>query len=301
MKKFVLDRLQRLGVVCAGTKLPMKIQNCLPSKTRMGTLLCVATLCVPVFAQEAVKSVAAEDGIKPAAKVLDSQQVDLGDRKITYNRIETPALKPQEIQEAAPEAAKEHVPTAEELAEIRRWESLRYEYLGGTATVFNGVGTEFRIWTPEGEAVALSSIGFNFLQSFWGFERDGVYYSTFFFAFGLSPEELAEAKRADPEWAAQFGQFPKEEAGMSRFAVVFAPKGEAGENAIRALEDLHAQFDENRKQLKAAYDESEKARIAQEEWLKANPHIPKDTVVNFFPIRSVHAPKSVSSGEESRK
>jgi hypothetical protein len=279
----------------------MMIQNCLPSKTRMGTLICVAILCAPVFAQEAVRSVAAEDGVKPAAKVLDSQQVDLGDRKITYNRIETPALKPQAIQEAAPEAVKEHVPTAEDLAEIRRWESLHYEYLVGTATVFNGVGTEFRIWTPEGEAVALSSIGFNFLQSFSDFERDGVYYSTFFFAFDLSPEEVAEAKRADPEWATQLGQFPKDEAGMSRFSVVSAPKGEAAENAIRALENLHAQFDENRKQLKAAYDESEKARIAQEEWLKENPPIPKDTVVNFFPIRSVHAPKSVSSGEESRK
>ncbi|MDX2081038.1 MAG: hypothetical protein SFU53_09660 [Terrimicrobiaceae bacterium] len=240
--------------------------------------------------------------IQPApTKILDSQEVDLGDRKITYNRIEAPALKPQPLPEAAPEAPKEHIPTAEELAEARRWESLRYEYLGGTATVIDGVGTEFRIWTPEGDAVALSSIGFNFLNSFWDFERDGVYYSTFFFAYGYSPEEFAEAKLADPEWAAQFGPFPKEEAGMSRFSVVSVPKGKVGENAIRALGDLHAQFDENRKQLLTAYEESEKARIAQEEWLKANPPVPKDTVVNFFPIRSVHAPKSVSSEEQSRK
>ncbi len=235
------------------------------------------------------------------AKILDSQEVDLGDRKITYNRIETPALQPQTIPEAAPEVVKESVLSAAELAEARRWESLRYEYLGGTATVFKGVGTEFRIWTTEGDAVALSSIGFNFLQSFWGFEREGVYYHTFFLAYGFSPEEFAEAKRADPEWAARFGEFPKDEAGMSRFVVVSAPKGEAGEKAIRALEALHAQFDENRKQLQTASEESEKARLAQEEWLKANPPVPQDTVIQFFPIRSVHAPKAALSGEKSRE
>jgi len=237
------------------------------------------------------------------SKVLDSQVVDLGNRKITYNRIETPALKPQPTPEAAPlAAAKEYVPTAEELAEIRHWESLRYEYLGGSATVFDGIGTEFRLWTPEGEAVALSSINFNFLQNLWDLEREGVYYSVFFFASGYSPEEFAEAKKSEPEWAAQFGEFPKEEAGLSRFTVVSAPKGEAGERAIQALEDLHAYFDENRKQLRAAYEESEKARIAQEEWVKAHPPTPQDTIINFFPIRSsTHPVKTSVQVEETRK
>jgi len=177
--------------------------------------------------------------------ILDSQEVDLGDRSITYNRIETPILKPQPAPVTAPEAV-ERVPTAEELAEQRHWESLRYENLGGSATVFEGQGTEFRLWTPEGEVVALSSIDFNFLQSLWGFERDGTYYSVFFFAWQLSPEELAEAKEAEPEWLPVTG-FPKDLAERSRFIVVSAPKGEAGKTGVRALEDLHAYFDENRK------------------------------------------------------
>lgn len=241
-----------------------------------GTLL----LTTIGFAQESSEAV-------KTARILDSQEVDLGNRKITYNRIETPALKPQPTPEAAPvTTAKEYVPTAEELAEIRHWESLRYEYLGGSATVFDGVGTEFRLWTPEGEAVALSSIDFNFLQCLWDLEREGVYYSVFFFAFGYLPEEFAEAKKSEPEWAAQFGEFPKEAAGMSRFTVVSAPKGEAGEKAIQALEDLHAYFDENRRQLRAAYEESEKARIAQEEWVKAHPPQPVSTTITYFPIRS---------------
>ena len=267
-------------------------------KNTLCLLVAIGTLLLTTigFAQESSMVV-------KNARILDSQVVDLGNRKITYNRIEAPALKPAPTPEAAPvAAAKEYVPTAEELAEIRHWESLRYEYLGGSATIFDGIGTEFRLWTPEGEAVALSSIDFNFLQCLWDLEREGVYYNVFFFASGYSPEEFAEARKSEPEWAAQFGEFPKEAAGMSRFTVVSAPKGEAGEKAIQALEDIHSYFDENRKQLRAAYEESEKARIAQEEWVKAHPPTPQDTIIHFFPIRSsTHPVKTSVQVEEARK
>jgi len=110
------------------------------------------------------------------ARVIDSQVVDLGDRTITYNRIEAPVLKPLVKLAPLPAGdAVEYVPTAAELAEMRRWESLRYEAFSGSATVFKGLGTEFRIWTEGGEVVVLSSIGFNFLNCLWGFEREGIY------------------------------------------------------------------------------------------------------------------------------
>lgn len=235
-------------------------------------------------------------------RILDSQEVDFGDHTITYNLIETPTLKSQPTLEAVPQKVKEPILTAEELAEARRWESLRYECLGGSVTVLNGVGSEFRIWTPEGETVALSSIDFNFLQCFWNFERDGVYYSTLFCASDYSPEAFAEAKQADPKWATQLGEFPKTSFGMSHFLVISAPKGVAGENAIQALEDLHAYFDENRTQLHAAYEESEKARLAQEKWVRENPPVLKDTIINFFPIRSsTHPIKTSNPIEASRK
>ncbi|GAB4182796.1 MAG: hypothetical protein Fur0032_23820 [Terrimicrobiaceae bacterium] len=64
-----------------------------------------------IYAQEINAS---DTGTKAApTRILDSQEVDHGDRKITYNRIETPPIKPQPLPEAAAEAAKEHVPTAE--------------------------------------------------------------------------------------------------------------------------------------------------------------------------------------------
>ena len=84
--------------------------------------------------------------------------------------------------------------------------------------------------------------------------------------------------------------------------MVSTPKGEEGKKAIQALEDLHAYFDENRKQLQAAHEENEKARIAQEEWMKAHPPIPQDTVVNFFPICSSTQPsKAFDQVEETSK
>lgn len=36
--------------------------------------------------------------VAPSLKVLDSQEVDLGDYSIIYNRVETPVLKPESAQ-----------------------------------------------------------------------------------------------------------------------------------------------------------------------------------------------------------
>lgn len=273
----------------------------LPLKIFVGTVFCVTAVCVsnPSLALE--HAIGSDYEIKAPAKVLDSQEIDLGNRKITFNRIQTPVLKPQPTPVAVPQEVREVVPSAGELAEMRHWESLRYEDFGGSATVLEGAGTLFRIWTPQGEVVARSSLDFNVLRSLWDFEWAGTYYSVFFFAESLPPEEFAAAAQSDPGWAAPFDNFPAEVDGESRFTVVSAPKGEGVEGALRALEDLHAFFDENRKQLRATYEEDEKVRIAREEWAKAHPPVARDTVVNFFPIRSVYAPKTAPVKERPGK
>jgi hypothetical protein len=59
------------------------------------------------------------------------------------------------------------------------------------------------------------------------------------------------------------------------------------------MEDLHAYHDANRKTLIAGFEAREEARRifeAEEVVRKANPEPPKDTVINYFPIRSVYAP-----------
>jgi len=233
-------------------------------------------------------------------RILDSLEIDLGDRSIFYNRIEPPILKPWVKQEAAPsEASVVYVPTAEEVAEEQRFASLRYEGVVVHAAVYVGRGSELRMWTELGEVVALSSVDFRLFEMLFDFEGEGVSYSTFCMQYSWTREELAEWRREDPTatWPVEYRAFPAELGGMSRFEVISAPRGQAGEAAIEALEALHAYHDANRKALVAAFAEREKARLAYEQEVadrKANPPPPQDTVITYFPIRSVYAPKGVN-------
>ena len=66
-------------------------------------------------------------------RVLDSQEVDLGDRSIIFNRVETPILKPQPVPLATPAPTPAPIPSAEEeeaIEEMRR----RFPNLVGTLT-----------------------------------------------------------------------------------------------------------------------------------------------------------------------
>jgi len=259
---------------------------------------------VPLLAQP-VESHPKQPASVSSLKILDSLEVDLGDRSIFYNRIEPPVLKSWVKPKPAPaEATVIYVQTAEELAEEKRLAALRYEWLNLEAAVYVGRGSEVRMSTEEGEVVALSSIDFRHLEMLFHFEDEGVFYSAFCFQYSWTREELAEWRREDPTaaWPLEHKAFPVEVGGMSRFEVISAPRGKAGEAAIEGLEALHAYHDANRKALVAAFAEREKARLVYEQEeaeRKANPPAPKDTVINYFPIRSVYATQS--EGVEVRK
>jgi len=232
--------------------------------------------------------------------ILDSLEVDLGDRSIFYNRIETPVLKPWVKRVVAPaETSVIYVPTAEEVAQEQRLASLRYEGVDVYAAVYVGRGSELRMWTELGEVVALSSVDFRLFDWLFQFEGVGVYYNVFCMAHSWTKEELAEWRQEDPTatWPVDYPAFPAEQAGMSRFQVISAPTGEAADTAIEALEAIHAYHDVNRKSLAMAFAEREKTSLAYEQEeaeRKANPPPPQDTVINYFPIRSVYAPQGVT-------
>ncbi len=226
------------------------------------------------------------------ATVLDSLEVDLGDRSIFYNRIEPPVLKPWVKQEAAPaQESVVYVPTAEELAEEKRLAALRYEWMNVEAAVYVGKGSEVRMQTEEGEVVALSSIDFRHFDFLLHFEREGVFYNLFSMVHSWTKEELANWKREDPSatWPVEYQVFPSENDGKSRFQILKAPSGRAGSSALEAMVALHAYHDANRKALAEAFVLREEARLAserQEAERKANPIPPEDTVINYFLIES---------------
>jgi len=260
--------------------------------------LTIVLAVVPSFAQTPVSHPEQPASLR-TSNILDSLEVDLGDRSIFYNRIEPPVLKPRVKQEAAPaETSVVHMPTDEELAEEKRMATLRHEWLDVQAAVYLGRGSEVRMWTAQGEVVALSSIDFRHFEFLFHFESEGVFFNVFCMEYSWTMEELAEWRSEDPmaTWPVHYESFPGEQGGMSRFEVLSSPSGEAGEMAIEALEAIHAYHDANRKVLVAAFAEREKARLVyekEEAERKANPPIPQDTVINYFPIRSVYAPVDI--------
>jgi hypothetical protein len=266
----------------------------LPARTTTTLLPLVVLLGISTLAT--VAQVPQQNLPLKQGNILDSLEVDLGDRSIFLNRIEPPVLKPWvKPVAAAVESALVYEPTADELAEEKRLSALRYEWINLEAAVYVGQGTEIRMWTEQGEVVALSSIDFRIFDWLLHFEAEGVYYNLFCMAHSWTKQELAEWWKEDPtaEWPVKYQAFPQVKEGISRFEVLSAPAGKAGEAALEAMEALHAYHDANRKALMAGFEAREEARLifeAEEAVRKANPEPPKDTVISYFPIRSVYAP-----------
>jgi len=229
-------------------------------------------------------------------RVLDSQEVDLGPRSITYNRVATPVLKPTPVPTpvvVTPEAT----PTADELEEMRRLESKRYAYAFLSCTVYDNQFTEVE-WYEDGQWVSfLTTINFHYLSPWSDFETADSLYSIFM--------GLGDCSRADFEGTREafigentFGFHPRpwpfgllqrqQQTGKSSWQIT--AKSPASKEVMQAIDDLHRYFDANRDDLLREYKEIEAARLAQEQWLKEHPPVPKDSVVEFFPIRSSHAP-----------
>lgn len=252
--------------------------------------LCLGLLLpgILVFAQEA----APLSEVVSKARVLDSQEVDLGPRSIIYNRLETPALKPQPTPATAPTAQRQAAPTAEELAAIREWEAKTDVFLFLSCTVFDRKVTEVRWWREDGEYVVWSGIDFNYLRGILDFETDTTRYSIF---LGIGDESMDSLR----EWNAEVDRrglsadlkrslpvLPVLATSPPQYRIVSNPKTGIAPEAKAAFDAIHQYFHANRERLVREFEASEEARIAHEEWLKANPPQPKDTTVNFFPIKS---------------
>lgn len=233
----------------------------------------------------------------PQFRVLDSQEVDLGSRSIIYNRVETPVLKPQPAPiEEPPTPVAEHVPTAEELAEMRRWEEMNYVSLFLSCTVYDNQLTEVRFRDGETDVVFWSNVNFNYLSQLFDLQIKDTYYSIFV-AVGDSTREDFDQQNAElhrmnrPDMVSTWPTdlLETNAAAPSSTWRITSPQSVSAE-AQNAIEDLHNHFDANRDALITQHAEREAARIAHEQWLKDNPPQPKDTVIQFFPIQSDHSP-----------
>jgi len=230
-------------------------------------------------------------------RVLESQEIDLGERSIIFNRVETPKLQPRP-EPVVEKPREETALTSEEMELYRKWAEKEQVTLFLSTTVYDRQVTKVSWCRPEGEYVFWSSIDFNFLRPLFDFETPEVRYMVL---LGIGDETTEEVKRWNAEVLRQkyplewqwplpplVSQIPGATASHSAYSMVKVPKEGADPTVIKTLDDLHQHFDLNRAELVRQFEESEARRIAREQWLKENPPQPKDTTINFFPIKSIY-------------
>jgi hypothetical protein len=218
-------------------------------------------------------------------KILDQYEVDLGSRSIIYNRLETPVLKPQPTPVPAAAAQREAPPTAEELAAIRAWEA-RFQYsLFLSVTVYDGMFSELRWWDDGHENVVWSNVNFLHFSPFADLETKDAYYSVMLWGWETTSEAIrtwnAEAKLPSELMALP----PRGLPALATAGPQWVAVGSLTQGAVRAMKDFHERYRVHGATLAADYRRREQEARAHQEWLWANPPVPRDSVINFFPIR----------------
>jgi hypothetical protein len=251
---------------------------------------------------------ASPDPLRVEKKVLDRHEVDLGNRTITYDRLETPRLKP--VPTPTPVLSLvEPVPTAAELEEMRKMAEKRFASVFLQCTLFNKQFTEVE-WNEEGVNLAfLTTANFQYLSQHSDFDT-GASECSFWMACGEGDRTEFEAMnrvfamgrvagRKPRSWPASLIQQLKR-TGKSAWQVVST--GPVPPEVLKVIEALHTYYDANVAKLAAEFRQREAEHAARERWLREHPPIHLDTTVEYFPIRSSSAKsQAASAGQEGLK
>ena len=248
------------------------------------------------------------DPLRVGKKILDRHEVDFGSHTITYDRLETPRLKP--VPTPTPVLRRmEPVPTAAELEEMRKMAEKRFASVFLQCTLFNKEFTEVE-WNEEGVNLAfLTTANFQYLSQLSDFDT-GTSECSFLMGWGEGDRAEFEvmnrvyamgrvAGRKPRSWPASLIQQQKR-TGKSAWQLVST--GPVPPEVLKVIEALHTYYDANAAKLAADFRRREAEQAAHELWLKNNPPIPRDTTVEYFPIRSSNAnSQAASAGQEGLK
>lgn len=144
-------------------------------------------------------------------------------------------------------------------------------------TVFDQEMTEIRFAPVKDGLTVVSNIPFTHLPAIETIEGDAARYSFFSFVQHVSDE--TEATRARPDPTLFSGSAPE--------YIVYAEGDSAlPEGFSDAVDVLHGHYLKHQTEFKAKAERAEALRAGLERYLTKNPPEPRETVINFSPIRS---------------
>ena len=220
-----------------------------------------------------------------AARILDSQEVDLGDHKITYNRIQAPKLKPET---AKPDfvPAEPGPMTAQEMEEVRKFEA-KFQYSAFfSVAVYDGAFSEIRWWDDGQENVVWSNVDFLHFGPMSDLETETAYYTVMLWGWETTAAEV-RAMNAEAQSREELTPIPPADLPpLAKSGPKWQAASPLSEGAKRAMRDFHEYYRKHGAQMAADYARRMEEAKASEAWAKAHPPIPPDTVINYFPIQS---------------
>lgn len=243
-------------------------------------------------------TVTTAEAVVPPIKfhVLERRKINLADRSIILNRV-----APPDLPEPPPAATPLPTPTAEQVAAYEAELKLqkKYELLCISATVYDHQVTVLR-WSDEnGSYLAYSNIDFMNFEGQGAFETSDTIYELIMLGVGEDSRDqiLAYNRSITPAEAAE-GITPMDvppsvtefSRTHSEYIVVEDAANPVSNAACAAIDAMHIYYDANKEKLIADHAKMLSARLAKEAWDKEHPPIPKDTVVNFWPVKSTVYP-----------
>ena len=229
----------------------------------------IASLAQPL---PAVTGTAANSTPIVSYKVLGQSVFNLGNRSAFLNIVEPPVLPVRPTPTPAPEPVlTPEQQQAELLREQKEWKSVGFE-----ATVYDHRVTEVK-WGNQGQYRAYSNIDFGQFYSLLEVETDTTVYSLFYLLFDSSSEW-------DPDTASRLPANSAFTSGSFSYIVDTTCTPPPAED-LAWLDKIHQYYNANSTQLAADYKKRVAEQEALDQWNKAHPPLPKDTVINFWPIK----------------
>jgi len=188
--------------------------------------------------------------------------------------------------------------TEEEMADFlgREAEGKPRLDLSLSATVYDAEITEMRLWHDGERYKILSNVPFSYLQVIGNFEDETAQWSYFGMVDRVDIEKEARYAERAKAFGGEYTPRPRPDRSLFRSMefpeyLVLAERDQViPEDVFARLDAIHAYYLANEEKLAIRYQRREALAEANRKWREENPEEPKDTIINFWPIRSRSAP-----------
>jgi hypothetical protein len=254
----------------------------------LSALLALVLLPAAALAQDAPVTIVGDlaDGtppppapevVLPEVEIRETFEHQLGNRKITINRIKDPGLPdPRPVPLKDKELTPEEIEAFRNSPEVQQWldQAAKTTHMFISATVIDHRATLIRWWHDGTEYRAWSNANWLYLTGFTECQKGDRHFSSLLLASNMNSALLPEDSpyRIPGDLPTVPGTYRVIQGALSNAA------------AFEGITAFHELYQSDFARLKEAYELREQRRREQEAELLANPPKPKDIVLHYWKV-----------------